>query len=287
MIRSLVHRTVALLPPGTRRRLARRLPARLLAAYRTRTTDVYLISYPKCGRTWLRLMLGRALAGHLGVAPDNLLDLAAFARLAPGAPSIRVTHDDEPHTRRPGELERDKSRYRHGRVLLLVRDPRDVIVSLYFQRTRRDGTYTGSLEAFVEEERGGFETILAFYRIWSLNRHVPRDFLLMRYEEMREDPGRQLRRALAFLGVDGVADEIVEEAVRYTSFESMRRLEASGRLDGRLRPGHPRDPDSYKTRRGKVGGYRDTLEPEQIAALDRMMAACPAGSLGYRPESSR
>jgi hypothetical protein len=40
---------------------------------------------------------------------------------------------------------------------------------------------------------------------------------------------------------------------------------------------------TYQTRRGTVGGFRDELDPHQIAHLDRMMAASSALVFGYGP----
>jgi hypothetical protein len=49
----------------------------------------------------------------------------------------------------------------------------------------------------------------------------------------------------------------------------------------KLRPVRAGDPGSYKTRRGTVGGHRDELTPDQIARLDRLVAASQAGRFGY------
>jgi hypothetical protein len=40
---------------------------------------------------------------------------------------------------------------------------------------------------------------------------------------------------------------------------------------------------TYQTWRGTVGGFRDELDPHQIAHLDRMMAASSALVFGYGP----
>ena len=54
-------------------------------------------------------------------------------------------------------------------MILLVRDPRDVIVSLYHQRRGRHGGYPGSLAEFLDERVGGFESLLRFYDAWADN----------------------------------------------------------------------------------------------------------------------
>ena len=42
-----------------------------------------------------------------------------------------------------------------------------------------------------------------------------------------------------------------------------------------------RDPSSFKTRRAKVGGYRDYFTPEQLAELDELVAKGLSPTLGY------
>ena len=43
----------------------------------------------------------------------------------------------------------------------------------------------------------------------------------------------------------------------------MQKLEAAGAFDSNiLHPGDVRDPESFKVRRGKVGGYREYLSVE-------------------------
>ena len=60
-----------------------------------------------------------------------------------------------------------------------------------------------------------------------------------------------------------------QEALEFSRFENMQKLEAAGAFDSNiLHPGDVRDPESFKVRRGKVGGYREYLsaEDQQFAA---------------------
>ncbi|HZM29006.1 MAG TPA: sulfotransferase domain-containing protein [Acidimicrobiales bacterium] len=270
------------LGPGARKRLAAVAGGRVLGWYRRRRSDVVLVSFPKCGRTWLRVMVGRSLQRHFALPDEaDVVELAHLAELDRRVPSVLVTHDDDAQWKAPAEVERDKDSYRHRRVILLVRDPRDVIVSLYHQMGGRRGEDVGSLGEFVGRPAGGFASLLAFYDAWAGALDVPAAVLLVRYEDLHADPGAQLRRVLAFVGVRDVDAVTVGEAVEYGSFANMRRLEDAGAsASSRLRP----VGDAYKTRRGTVGGHREELEPEEVAHLDTLMAASPgAARFGYRP----
>jgi hypothetical protein len=52
----------------------------------------------------------------------------------------------------------------------------------------------------------------------------------------------------------------------------------------RLAAGDPANPQSYKVRRAKVGGWRDDFTAEQVAAIDRLLAARPVPPFGYGVE---
>jgi len=246
--------------------------------------DVLLISYPKCGRTWLTLLLARALAAHSGLR-EREVDYLATDMLGgevAGMPRLRISHDDNPHWKTPRGLERSKRRYRDKKVVLLVRDPRDVVVSMYFERTRRERAYSGTLSEFLRARRGSLDTILGYYNVWARAAAEPRGLCLVRYEDLQTDTAGELERVLRFAGLASVVPAFLEDAVRFGSFESMRELESSDALgSGRLRARDPSDVESYKTRRGKVGGYVDYLTLPEIAWMEQRIRAELDPLFGY------
>jgi hypothetical protein len=262
--------------------------------------DAFLLSFPKCGRTWLRFQIGRAIQQHFKLEVKNLTRVSEMADLHPAIPAINVTHENQPHRKRPEELGTDKRRFRGKKVIFMVRDPRDVLVSYYFHKSRREverdfwffqgkrrETHTpfkGTLSEFLNEDLGGFDTLLRYYNIWAENREVPEAFMVVRYEDMHKDPVGELRRVLDFLGLGEISDDEVKEAVTFSSFENMQAIEREKRIQvGRLRPGDKDDKDSFKVRRGKAGGYKDYLSPEEVAELNARMAATLTDLYGYEP----
>jgi hypothetical protein len=284
-----VHREVLRRTPSrARKRLAALFPEAALRWYRGRRADAVLVSFPKCGRTWLRVLIGRAIQQQFGLPEGaSLIELHRLAELGPGIPCVFATHDDDAQWKAAADVEADKSAYRDRRVILLVRDPRDVIVSLYHQMRDRRGAYDGALPAFVREPVGGFDSLLRFYDAWAGALDDLDEVLLVRYEDLHADPGAELRRVLAFIGMVGVDDAVIDDAVRYGSFDHMRQLEEGDLLGSeKLRPVRPGDLDTYKTRRGVVGGHRLELSPDDIAFLDDAMADSRVGRFGYGPGAS-
>jgi hypothetical protein len=234
--------------------------------------EVLVVSYPKCGRTWLRALVGRSLCRQFGLPEAGLFKTLRLSRAAGLLPTQFVHDGAGGFAGIPwDEQERDKSRFAAVKVALLVRDPRDVVVSSYFQATKRMRAHAGSIQEFIRDECFGIRTIVTMYGIWQENRHVPRDFLLLRYEEMHRDPAGCLRSLLEFMGLEHPDEAAVAAAVRYGAFENMRSLERSGTFPRKLSPGDPGDEESYKVRKGKVGGYVDYLSPDDIAYVDRVI----------------
>jgi len=247
-----------------------------------RRADVLLISYPKCGRTWLTMMLSRAMASHAGLADVDYLANDLLGGRVGDLPHIRISHDDNPHWKTVRRLRRSKRRYAKKKIVLLVRDPRDVVISMYFERSRRERAYTGTLHEFLHEGKGSLDTILAYYNIWAREQARLEGFCLVRYEDLKADSAGQVERILRFAGMKHVDTAHVAEAAQFGSFENMRAMEKSDALEsGRLRARDPGDAESYKTRKGKVGGYVDYLSPSEIEWMERKIRETLDPSYGY------
>lgn len=264
------------------------------------SSSTYVISFPKCGRTWLRLMLGFVIRSHfripLPLHSSELLFPNVLAERMPDVLSpITFQHDDDAFFKRPDELTQVKSDYAGHKVVFMARDPRDVVVSAYFHKLKRrnfppldkrflpHAGYEGELAAFIREDRGSLRTIVEYYDIWERNRDAASGFLLIRYEDLVRDTRRRLGELLEFLGIRGVAAPVVDEAIAFASFDNMRRMEDEDAFGSvLLKPTIPGDVDSYKTRRGKVGGYRDCLSAADVEYMNATIQARAATNLfGY------
>ncbi len=247
---------------------------RLRRHWLMRNADVHIVSFPKCGRTWLVLMLSKVIELRYGVQISNPLKLRRYRDGIRGLPLILQHHDGGPEFQPVEAIPTDKSFYNGRKVVFLVRDPRDVTVSAYYQKTKRNINFEGTLRDYVYEPVGSIATNIAFYNIWAENREVPNDFLLMTYEDLHTDAVGELRRLVEFIGIDAAGeDDVLKAAVEACSFENMRRLESANAYgSGRLAPRDANDETTYKTRSGRVGGYVDELEAPEIEYMDTLIA---------------
>lgn len=70
----------------------------------------------------------------------------------------------------------------------------------------------------------------------------------------------------------------------FASVENLRKKEETNyfwRSGSRLKAADPDNPDSYKVRRAKVGGYRDYFDDAELAAIDALVAERLDPAFGY------
>jgi hypothetical protein len=241
---------------GAERVLGLHVSGRNLAVF---PDDTFLVSYPKSGNTWARFLIANLMR------PNEKIDFSNVNRMIPGPEVTR--NRDLMRTPRPRIIK--SHQYfdpRYPRVIYIVRDPRDVVVSQYhFQRKRHVvadqyplSEYVGRFVAGQTSYYGSWGEHVAS---WLATRHGRPGFLLLRYEDMVEDPVRELSKVASFLGLS-TAPEMIGQAVERSSADRMRTLEkAQAQLFTSTKNTRQ---DIPFVRAAKAGGWRSAL-PEQYA----------------------
>lgn len=249
----------------------------LLSYLKQRSQDhnvqVWIVSFPKCGRTWLEVMLGKAICLKHG-QPDSRVFAMKKLSVEAGLLKTFFTHDesDVSLARRYDELDSRKSKYKGRKVVLLKRDYRDALVSNYFQATKRRNVFDGTISEFVRDDRFGIKKIVAFYRHWENAKDTSSDFLEVSYEDMHRDAEGCLRAVLGFMGGSDFSEQIIHEAANFARFDNLKNLEKSDYFDtDKLRPGDPNDPESFKVRKGQVKGYVNYLSEQDLKYIDGVL----------------
>ena len=182
------------LPLRMRRALDRRLRA-AREMEKLRYSTVVVVSFPKSGRTWMRALLSYLLQDALGLETDRLLGNRNYNRLDARAPVVLFTHDHYPR-QVYGDARLD-ALYAARKVVLLVRDPRDVEVSTFFHVSHRldpAKKKVYELEAsgreedcygFVIQRFAGERNALAFLNQWSGFAADRGTVLIVRYEDLK------------------------------------------------------------------------------------------------------
>ncbi len=241
---------------------------------RYRSADVIILSVGKSGRTWLRVLLNKYLALHTG-REFSLADLDDYDG---SLPKILFDHEawshfcDNPwYKRLAGRNVIPDTLLRRKKIVLLYRDPRDVVVSLYFQKTRRSRQRVEMpLSAFIHDPHFGIDNIVWVMNLWRdrLRDHPACHWIS--YEAMQMDTEAELAGLLAFVGVESILPERVREAVVFAGFPNMKKMEAEDRFGHpMLRARDPGDPDSFKVREGRVGGYLAHLGGDDLIFVNQ------------------
>jgi hypothetical protein len=213
-------------------------------------------------------MLGKYLCDQFKLPERSMTDTF---RLTSKAPVLRTlfTHDNDSYLEI--QPKRDKSKFNRKKVIFLTRNMKDVLVSLYFHTTRRLGLFHGEISEFLWKEYSPVMVYLAYHNTWYQNRKVPSEFLHLTYEGTQNDPESTLANILEFIGAKRINQDILNSAVAYASFDNMKdRQREKKTRDTRFKPGNPRDQESFKTRRGVVGGYVDYLSQQDIELIDTL-----------------
>jgi hypothetical protein len=178
-----------------------------------------------------------------------------------------------------------------GKTLIcLVRDPRDVVVSAHYQRAYRskrrsaaDRPVGPSRPCPTGALRSAIRQINTLKDLAEAHPHGQ----LFRYEAFHADPTDELARLLKAIGVEAAANH-VDAAVAFAKFDNLRQREAAGFFKSdNLRPQSLAELNSFKVRRGKVGGYLDELDAATIEEFDRLVDTLLSHGLGYRSDERR
>jgi hypothetical protein len=182
--------------------------------------NVYIVSYPKSGSTWLRFLLGNYIT-------NNKCD---FVNCHSIIPDIHLNPQDiELITRQPKFI---KSHYQftpdYQKVIYLARDGRDVAVSAYFHLLKEKKiSKDTSFSDFMEKFNAG--NLWPQFGTW--NNHInswldnsPNHFLLVSYEDLKANTTKKLIEILEFAEIN-VNTESVATAIEASSFQRMQKME--------------------------------------------------------------
>lgn len=215
------------------------------------TSLAVCVSYPKSGRTWLRTMFSELGAQVTFTHLDTGHNYSAWGKL-------------------PENLK--KPSVDANRVIFLYRDPRDTVVSYFYETTIRQKPdrwraikfWLGGRNApqkmrdLVRSRRFGIEKVIHFNLLCAEHLNA----LPVSYEELSSDTLPAMKRILSFMDFQ-VSDERLAEVVANNSFSKMHEREATGGYArGGLQPRDVSNPNSYKVRKGKVGGWEEEMDDE-------------------------
>jgi hypothetical protein len=231
--------------------------------------DTFIVSYPKSGNTWTRFLIGNL------VYSDGV-DFSNINRLVPDPEDLSKRYLKGLHGPRVLKTHQPFDP-RYKKVICVIRDPRDVVLSEYHFDIKRRAVDEGfPIERYVARFVAG--EVNHEYGSWGENVgswiaarqngkkfQNGQNFHLVRYEDMVGDPRSELARIAQFLGIDPTAERLVK-AVERSSAEQMRKLE---QLQGGLWSStKDTRQDRPFVRAATAGGWRTGLPTSCIREIE-------------------
>jgi hypothetical protein len=244
--------------------------------------DTFVVSYPRSGNTWTRFLIANLLHPDLEVTFGNI------ERLIPDTSS--QSSRTLKRTPRPRFIKaHEYFDHRYKKVVYIVRDPRDVVLSYYdFQRKYRQIEDGYPLERYVDDFLRG-KLISAGWGTWAENvgswisaRGKDENFLLIRYEDLLADTHRELTRIAVFLGIDP-QPHLLRRAIGQSSADRMRELEKL-QSDEWVATKHRRKDIPF-IGSAAAGGWRANLPERSLAQIESAWGELMT-TLGYEPVSA-
>jgi hypothetical protein len=249
--------------------------------YAPSESDIFVVSYPKCGTTWLQYIV-YLLVRQRRLGPDDALT------------------DHFPHLEEVGaavvealaEPRLIKTHLRFGmtpfsplaRYVVIARNPFDCAVS-FFHHTRgfvrhydfSDGTFAEFFDCFLagEVDFGGY---FDHFLSWQSERERENVYFLT-YEALKREPRRVVRSVASFLGSRASAsvetESDLDAILAETSLSSMRKDQQ------RWSSARPDWAPAF-VRTGQIGGWQSLFSPEQarslLAEFDRRLTDAGVGN---------
>lgn len=210
--------------------------------------EFIVVSFPKSGRTWLRVMLS-----DLGVHPIYDHVNSKF--------SMKVT---------PRSIRHGISSLFNNKIIFLRRDPKDVIVSAYFYYKYNKTAHTMDFQDYIRSEETGIERIYSFNNYYLKHKNKFSAFLDIEYEEMHINTIGTVQSCLEFMGTHHISTKKISEVVDAHNFSKMQKNELSGELHekyGKSMFSVPKNQDvkALKVRKGQVGDHKIYMNSEDFS----------------------
>lgn len=239
--------------------------------------DIFLVSFPKSGNTWLRFLIASAIQQRYGL--QRRVNFFSIHDIIPDVGlSTKIREQGVFGCSHLPRIIKSHSGYNpyYHRVLVLVRDPRDAIVSYYHylknynHRAVSDGM---TMSQFIRDKNYGPEAWVAHTESWLNVNRAEQIIKFFRYEDLLQDTEKQLYLMLDLMGIEADSSTL-QAAISACSKENMKQSELRHMSAGWLKDGQSSFVRQAKANKGSALSDEDRTI---IEALTRSTAQ----KLGY------
>ena len=259
-----------------------------LEAFPLRQGDLFIVTYPKSGTTWMQQIV--KLLRNGGKRDDIKLDKSIrwlevldsdFGKMHHYTPDMATSSDvisprafksHFPYEHVPGGLPHTTA----AKYIYVMRNPKDVCISLYHHRRMME-------ELTWEDHFSLFSSTSIMYGNWCdhvlgwwKNRDAP-NILIVKYEDIKTDPTAAVRTIADFIGIKVATDELVQSVVENSSFSSMKK---NPNANYAWYSGQDKvfSREGQFMRKGEVGNWKQQFTDSESECLDALVSERLRGS---------
>ncbi|MEJ2009981.1 MAG: sulfotransferase domain-containing protein [Acidobacteriota bacterium] len=225
-----------------------------------RVDDIFLVSFPKSGNTWISFVLANIMVEKLGLDLEvNNFNIHGFIPDIHMGREIPLDMGFFPFKR----VIKSHSDFNRGyiNVIYLLRDPRAVMVS-YHKHVRGLRRFDGDISDLIRNDSLGISAWAKHVSGWFDNVEPCVSFRFFRYEDFKTNPGENTRSMARLLGVS-LVDEELAKVLENSSFERMRMLEEQIKSVSWTKG----DKDFKFVREGRTDGWRSELGENDLSYI--------------------
>jgi len=218
-------------------------------------TDFFIVSYPKSGNTWVRFIVANMLYESKEISFNNIEKLI---------PDVYINRERAFNSLSEPRFFKSHEYFdpRMKNVIYIVRDPRDVAVSLFFYLKKiKSIDKDEDINSFINKMlRGDYDAKFGSWGdnvgSWYGSRNKLRRILFVKYESLIKNTKNEYERIADFIGKKFSDIELLE-IIAKTSFNNMSNLEKS---DSDWKPNKNSDKSISFVRSGKEGEGRKMIQ---------------------------
>ena len=203
---------------------------------------IYIVSYPKCGRTWFRKLIEVYERKTGTKSREKEFTHISFGYETNNSKRTKVT-----------------SGKNVSALINITRDPLDALVSYYHDALARGKNGSKAKAEKLGIDKFCIEQTEDYLKYRTIEKEIEFNCCLS-YERMIDNTLKEILPAFKIL-FKKLDESKLKEAVEYCEFENLSKLERSGKekmhSSGAFR----------KTRKGKVGSHKDELKEKTIKAI--------------------
>jgi len=188
--------------------------------------DIFITSFPKSGNTWVRLIVANLLSIKV-----NLQNIDHFL---PETYSYKESFYLHKFKKRRIIKSHDYFDHRFKKVIYVVRDPREVIVSTYFfqikiKAIKKNYSKRKFINSFIKGKYSSdFGTWEQNVGSWHGSRN--KNIIFIRYEDLIDKPVKEIKRISNFLKIK-TSNKKILQVIKNTSFKKFQAEEKNNSLN--------------------------------------------------------